>query len=200
MAKIISGKVARKYADALLRSFELTELAAVEKSLSATAKLWKENSDFRTRLMSPTVLASEKEAALMEIGQLVAAKSDLGTGSDKGDYFARFLVLLGENGRLDGISEVSTAFTELLAQLRSELSVEVVTANEVSEVEKKEVLDKLGSFSGSSVAGQGESLSTITWRVDPSLIGGAILRCGDKEIDGSILGALNTAKNELLAR
>ena len=129
----------------------------------------------------------------MEIGQSVARSFGLG----KEDFFGRFLVLVNENGRLSGISEISDAFSKLLMQLREELSVEVVTAGEVGELEKKEVLDKLSSFGSSS---DSSSLSTINWKTDSSLIGGAILRCGDKEIDGSVLGALNAAKNKLLAR
>ena len=193
MAKKISGTVARRYADALMRSFDIGELPLVQQSLSAVSEHWNQSNEFRDRFTNPAVLKSEKNDALMEIGKVVASSF----GVKEIENFGRFLIVVEENGRLAGIEKISESFDALLRQLRNELRVEIITAREVGESEKSEILGKLKDFGG---AGTSNSLSSVEWKVDSKLIGGAVIRSGDKEIDGSILGALGAAKSALLAR
>ena len=50
---------------------------------------------------------------------------------------------------------------------------------------KSDVLSKIGSQ------------STVTFRVDPSILGGLVVRVGDKVLDGSVSGQLETLRQSL---
>jgi F-type H+-transporting ATPase subunit b len=74
------------------------------------------------------------------------------------------------------------------AQLQG-ASAEITSALPLTESEretlKNEVLAKIGKQ------------ATVTFRVDPSILGGLIIRVGDKMVDNSIAGQLETLKHQL---
>ncbi len=60
-----------------------------------------------------------------------------------------------------------------------------LTGDEKSRVEK-EVLAKIGS-----------PAARVSFRVDPSILGGLVIRVGDKVLDGSVAGKLETLRQSL---
>ncbi len=68
-------------------------------------------------------------------------------------------------------------------------SAEVTSAlpltSEEQEAVKRDLLSKTGSQ------------ATVTFRVDPSILGGLVLRVGDKVLDGSVAGQLDTLRQGL---
>ena len=69
-------------------------------------------------------------------------------------------------------------------------AAEVISALPLTEQEqetvKKEVLSKLGSQ------------ATVAFRVDPSILGGLVIRVGDKVLDGSVAGQLESLRESLV--
>lgn len=59
-----------------------------------------------------------------------------------------------------------------------------LTADEKNTVQK-DILSRLGSN------------ATITYSVDPSILGGLVIRVGDKRVDGSVAGQLETLKHSI---
>jgi F-type H+-transporting ATPase subunit b len=68
-------------------------------------------------------------------------------------------------------------------------SAEVTSAlpltSEEQEKVKKDVLSKLGSH------------ATVTYRVDPTILGGLVIRVGDKVLDGSVAGQFESLRQSL---
>ena len=68
-------------------------------------------------------------------------------------------------------------------------SAEVVSAlpltPEEKEIVKADILSKLGSQ------------ATVTFRVNPAILGGLIIRVGDKVLDGSVAGKLESLRQSL---
>lgn len=184
--KSIEEKIAAKYARALFESFEVEQLGNVEVALKTIADCWATSDAIREVLLNPTVLASEKQAALLEIGERVAQDA----GVVPADNFARFLVVVDENGRLAGLVDIAESFSALLRQLRQELEVTVISAQELDGDEKARIEQ--------SVRAVNASLAQVKWEVDAALIGGIVVRCGDRELDGSVQGAIQTARSALL--
>ena len=184
--KSIDEKIAAKYARALFESFELEQLDHVEKALDSFCSVWSEAASVREILLNPAVLASEKRTALLEIGERVAQDA----GVEPADNFARFLVVIDENSRLAGVSEIAKSFSALLRQLRQELDITIISAQELDSDEQSRIEKTVRSAS--------TGLSQIKWEVDASLIGGVVVRCGDRELDGSVYGAIQTARSALL--
>lgn len=68
-------------------------------------------------------------------------------------------------------------------------SAEVTSALPLTEEEKDTVRQTVLSRLGSQ--------STLTFRVDPSILGGLVIRVGDKVMDGSVAGKLETMRQSL---
>ena len=68
---------------------------------------------------------------------------------------------------------------------------DVTTVEPLSETQKAELMEKLGRVTGKEVS--------LREHRDPSLIGGVVVRIGDRRIDGSIKGRLAAMTAELMA-
>ncbi|MCI5066349.1 ATP synthase F1 subunit delta [bacterium] len=183
----VGEKIARKYAKALFESFDEENYEGVERALHQLAAIWLESEDLRKVASSPAVLASEKEIALQEIGRMVAASAQV----NPADHLARFLALVESNGRIHGLPEIAEAFSSILREYRDELRVTVITAREISPEERSEIEQQVKDATSRH--------SQIDWQSDENILGGVIIRAGDREIDGSVQGALADARGALLA-
>ena len=79
------------------------------------------------------------------------------------------------------VLEDTTDLTGASAEVTSALPL----SPEEQEAVKTDVLTKLGSQ------------ASVAFRVDPSILGGLVVRVGDKVLDGSVAGQLETMKQSL---
>jgi F-type H+-transporting ATPase subunit delta len=106
------------------------------------------------------------------------------------DQRGRNLVgLLAQNKRLNVIPELREQFEARKAEAERVLDVEVVTAYELSQ----EQTDKLRQ----ALASRFDREVQLTGRVDPAVIGGAVIRAGDTVIDASLRGRLDKLAESL---
>lgn len=94
-----------------------------------------------------------------------------------------FIKLLAENKRLPVLPEIAELFANYRADYEKTIDVQVVSAIELNKSYQKKLVNKLTHRLQRRVSLQCE--------VDPSLLGGAIVRAGDMVIDGSVRGKLN---------
>jgi F-type H+-transporting ATPase subunit delta len=99
------------------------------------------------------------------------------------------LDLLVENDRLDYLPEIAAHFDELKAEHQNVADVEVVSAAELNEAQRTRLASALRARLRRDVR--------LHCSVDPSLIGGAVVRSGDLLIDGSIANKLQRLDVEL---
>lgn len=97
--------------------------------------------------------------------------------------------VLMDNRRLHLLPEIARLYDELRAEAESTLEAEVHTAVELSADQQQRLAAALGKRLDRKV--------TLACRVDPTLLGGAMIRAGDLVIDGSALGRLNRLATEL---
>ena len=102
----------------------------------------------------------------------------------------RFVRVLAENQRLDLITEIRTTFEELLAEERKTLAVEITTAVELTPEEIKAFDDALTRKHQREI--------DLTIKVDPEIIGGALIRAGDTVLDGTVRGKLEKLQSTLM--
>ena len=100
-----------------------------------------------------------------------------------------FLELLAENGRLDYLPEIAERFEELKAEDQNVADVEVVSAVELDETQRGRIAAAMRTRLRRDVR--------LHCTVDPSLIGGAVVRSGDTLIDGSLRSKLERLGTEL---
>lgn len=104
-----------------------------------------------------------------------------------------FLKILIDNGRTDILEDVVPRYEDIVEEYQGKVEVELTTAVELSE----EMLDRFKSRLGEILDGQEVMLETY---VDPNLVGGALVRVGEKQIDGSIRGQLHSLRQKMLER
>lgn len=172
-----TGGVAGRYASAL---FELAvdeqKLVDVEADIKALRRLLDESPDLVRMVRSPVFSSDEQARA---IGAIV------GKGGMSG-LTGNFLQLLARNRRLHALPEMIKAFLTLAARRRGEVTAEVASAHELSEAQIVALKDTLRASAGKDV--------TLVTKVDPTLIGGLVVKLGSRMIDSSLRTKLNALK------
>jgi len=100
-----------------------------------------------------------------------------------------FLLLLIQNKRLGLLPEISKLFHLYHAAFEKMSKVKIITAIQIEKEYKEKLSHSLSKRMGSDI--------TLECEIDPNIIGGAIIKLGDKVIDGSIRGQLNRLREAL---
>lgn len=131
-------------------------------------------------LRSPTYTASQRAALLIELcdGSLDGAMQNL-------------LHAMSDNNRLLLIPAVHQQFQALKANLERTIDVDVITAAPLDDALHARLAAALGKRLGREVR--------VAVAIDPTLLGGAVIRAGDMVIDGSLRGRLNKLADALLS-
>jgi F-type H+-transporting ATPase subunit delta len=95
---------------------------------------------------------------------------------------ADFIAIVARNRRLFAVPAMIEAFLAKLAERRGEVTAEITAAQALSEAQQGALTEQLRRVVGSRVA--------IDVRVDPSLLGGMVVKIGSRMVDGSIKGQL----------
>ncbi|MEH3040281.1 MAG: F0F1 ATP synthase subunit delta [Sphingomonas paucimobilis] len=171
----IQASLGGRYATAL---FDLArqqgQLTAVESSLKTVSAAMTESADLSALVKSPLV---GRDDAARAIAALVPV-----LGLDP--LTANFLGVLAQNRRLGDLPAIIRAFRDLAARSRGETNAEVVSAHPLDDAQVDALKQQLRHRVGREVA--------IDLKVDPSLLGGLVVKIGSQMIDSSIKTRLNT--------
>jgi len=160
-----------RYATALYSAASKQKaLDAVEKDLSAFAAQIQKDKKLQDFLHDPSV-----NKALKADGMSAACDKMKMNALSKNLFLA-----MGENGRYGIIPQVCNSFKTIMAAQRGEVICEVTSAKPLDAAMSKEVEAAIGGLLKS-----GEK-SKISYKVDPSIIGGLVVSVGDKYVDMSI--------------
>jgi len=152
----------------------VAELASVAESLEA-------NPRFETILGSALVPHEEKERILDRV-----------YGGKLSPLVLDFLKVLSHHGRLEVTRAVSAQAQQLYDESRGRVRVDVLTATPLDDSESRALDASLRRILG------GEP--QVHPEVDPSLIGGIVLRVGDTVYDGSVARQLHQVCEQMINR
>ena len=102
---------------------------------------------------------------------------------------ANFLKVLTRNRRLFAITDVIRAFRALVAKFKGEASADVTVAERLSDRNLDALKTALKSVTGKDVA--------LNVKVDPSIIGGLVVKLGSRMVDSSLRTKLNSIKHAM---
>ncbi|XP_076975013.1 ATP synthase peripheral stalk subunit OSCP, mitochondrial [Tamandua tetradactyla] len=158
-----------RYATALYSAAsKQNKLEQVEKELSRVAQLLKEPK-VAASILNPYVKRSVKVKSLNDI-----------TAKERFSPLTSNLInLLAENGRLNNTPAVISAFSTIMSVHRGEVPCTVTTASPLDEATLSELKTVLNSF-----LSKGQVLK-LEIKTDPSIMGGMIVRIGEKYVDMS---------------
>jgi len=173
-----AATIARPYAKAAFMA------ACDAKSLAA----WSEALQKSSGLVADSRVAELLTNPRMSIDQVVSMFAGLG-GKGIDVSWQNFVRLLAENKRLHVLPDIAAQFEMLRAQYENELDVEVTSAAAMSADQSAKLAAALNKRFKRNVR--------MSVKLDPGLLGGAVIRAGDLVIDGSINGRLQRLASEL---
>ncbi len=177
MAKLVS----KVYGDALLESAqEKGCLDALYEEVQALLGIFEGNPELIRLLDHPQVMREEK----LQIVENVFA----GRVSPE---MQGFLTAVVEKGRQTDLPAIFRYFIAQVKELKRIGIATVTTAVELSETQKARVTEKL-------LATTDYQSFEMDYRVDPSLIGGMVIRIGDRVVDSSIRSRLYDLRKQLM--
>ena len=175
-----SSIVARSYAEAL---FELGERQNAHddfaQGLNTVTSLLESDARGRAFLETPKIEVAHKKAALRQALQ-----------SHVSPVFLNFLLVVLEKRRQKLLRGIAAEYRELLDEKLGRLHVQVSMAHEPDEQTEQTVISELSRILGRTV------IPHIT--VDPSLLGGIVVRYGDNVMDGSLRRQLLSLRQRLV--
>jgi F-type H+-transporting ATPase subunit delta len=145
--------------------------------------------------LSGAILAAPKvEAALLSPKVTKAAKTRLLTGAVAGapGEFVHFLAAVVKRGRQVLLPLIATEFHALNDVRLNRVRAGVILAREPDEQLKEQIKRTLQERLGKEVI--------PTFNVDPDILGGAIVRLGDRVLDGSVKRRIVRLRRQLLSR
>jgi F-type H+-transporting ATPase subunit delta len=111
-------------------------------------------------------------------------------GSD--ELVRNFLRLVAEKGRIGEIEEITRELDRLIAAQERRVKLELTTAYELSDDDANDIVRQIEQSTGRTVE--------ATRRVDPSLIGGLVLRADTLRVDASVRGRIERLRQDLVTR
>ncbi|MBM7557011.1 ATP synthase F1 subunit delta [Halanaerobacter jeridensis] len=176
---MIEEEIAEKYADALFElAQEEDELETIVDEFDEVAALVEENEELNQVLEHPGLDYKQKKKILEEVfsGQLSTT-------------FLNFIKLLIDKKREVYLPQIHQQFIDMLAAKENRLTVAVETPIELSDKHQSKLKDKLQSALDKKIE--------LEIEVKPDLIGGLVLKIGNKVIDGSIKNYLQEVELNL---
>ncbi len=169
--------MAGRYAGSLFElAKEAKAISTVEADLGRFEKILSESADLRRLVESPVFSADEQFKAI-------------GAVLDKariGGLVGNFLRVVAKNRRLFAVPQMIRAFRLIAAEDRGEATAEVTSAHALTAAQEKELAATLKGVAGKDVA--------VNLTVDPSILGGLVVKIGSRQIDTSLKTKLNSLK------
>jgi F-type H+-transporting ATPase subunit delta len=171
------SRAAIRYAKAILEtavsSGKANEVNEDMKSIFTTVG---SNADLNEFLASPIIASDLKMNALTEVFSSVQSETK------------SLFRLLQENKRFELLVDIASQFTAQFDEMNGVEVAKVTTAFPMDAALEAKVLAKVATISDKKI--------TIENSVDPSIIGGFILRIGDKQYNASVANRLQELKRE----
>lgn len=176
----LAAGAAGRYATAL---FELARdegaLEATEKDLDALKSALEESDDLASVLKNPIYSRAEQAAAMAAVG------SKMGLSP----LVQNVIALMASKRRLFAVPEFISVFKALMADHRGEVTADVTAARELSDTQANALVAHIKQAIGQEVK--------LNVTVDPSIIGGLIVKVGSRMIDSSIRSKLSSLQNAM---
>ena len=173
-------RVAARYAKSLLDlGKEMGTLDAVKTDMDLLSKTMADSRELRLLLRNPIVKHDKKLAILKAIFE-----------GKVSDMTLRFFTILTEKNRESAIEGIGPEFLAQYNALKGIQSAEVTSATPLTAVARLEIRKLVTQQTGLTEV-------QLTEKVDPELIGGFVLRVGDKQIDDSVRTSLRKLRTSL---
>lgn len=174
--------IARNYAEALLElARKSDDLAGWGRMIDDVANAMDRDERLQHFLEAPQISAEQKNAVLQKAFEDRAPR-----------LFLRYLQRLVKNRRQMLIPAIANEYRDLVDEVEGRLHAQVTLAKAPDDEERAAIARQLTRALGRPVVPQ--------VRINPNILGGIIVRVGDRVMDGSIRRRLGILRGRMLAR
>jgi F-type H+-transporting ATPase subunit delta len=170
---------ARAFADVALQA--KLDTAAIDRQLNDFLAAWDSSAQLREVFENPAIPEAQKIAILDKMNARLGMAQQL----------RNFIAVLIKNDRIAHVHEVADAYRAELQERQGIRQAEIVTSRELSEQERNALLAGVGRLAGAKIQ--------ASFKLDPSILGGTVVRIGSTVYDGSVKGRLDRLREELIA-
>ena len=178
MAAFVSH-YARALADVVLQA--KLDTAALDRQINDFLAAWDSSPALREVFENPAIPEAQKIAVLDKMNARIGMVPQL----------RNFVAVVTRNGRAANLHEIVQGYRTELQERQGIRQAEITTARELSEQERNTLLEGVGQLAGARVQ--------PTFKLDPSIVGGTVVRIGSTVYDGSVKGRLERLREELMA-
>ncbi|MGA2753297.1 MAG: ATP synthase F1 subunit delta [Terracidiphilus sp.] len=155
--------------------------AAIDRQFSDFLATWEGSDELRTFFINPAIPTAQKVEILDKLNAKLGMQKEL----------RNLLAVLISNNRIGHVVEVAEAYRRILQQQSGIRPAEIVTARPLSADERGALVTELAKVAGARL--------DPSFKLDTSILGGAVVRIGSTVYDGSVRGRLDRLKEALVS-
>ena len=172
---MIKSQVGRRYSKAIFEiAEEKNQVKEIYEMLNSAMVLYRTDKEFKNFILNPSIDNEQKKSVLNEI-----------FGKDNSENLNILLYIL-DKGRMNCIKYIVAEYLKIYYRKNRILDVKATFTKELTDEQKKKLIDKLSQKTGKEI--------NLEIKVDKDILGGGIIKIGDKIIDGSIRRELDNWK------
>ena len=178
MAAFVS-RYARAFLDVVTSAH--LDTIAIDKQLADFEATWNGSPELQAFFENPAVAAQQKVAILDKLNAKLGMQKEL----------RNLIAVLIDHDRIKQVREVIAAYRAELQERIGIRQAEIVTARALSDEERSQLIEGVTKLAGAKIQAD--------FKLDESILGGAIVRIGSTVYDGSVRGRLDRLKETLVA-
>ena len=172
---MIKSQVGRRYSKAIFEiAEEKNQVKEIYEMLNSAMVLYRTDKEFKNFILNPLIDNEQKKSVLNEI-----------FGKDNSENLNILLYIL-DKGRMNCIKYIVAEYLKIYYRKNRILDVKAIFTKELTDEQKKKLIDKLSQKTGKEI--------NLEIKIDKNILGGGIIKIGDKIIDGSIRRELDNWK------
>ena len=172
---MIKSQVGRRYSKAIFEiAEEKNQVKEIYEILNSAMVLYRTDKEFKNFILNPLIDNEQKKSVLNEI-----------FGKDNSENLNILLYIL-DKGRINCIKYIVAEYLKIYYRKNRILDVKATFTKKLTDEQKKKLIDKLSQKTGKEI--------NLVVKVDKDILGGGIIKIGDKIIDGSIRRELDNWK------
>ena len=172
---MIKSQVGRRYSKAIFEiAEEKNQVKEIYEMLNSAMVLYRTDKEFKNFILNPLIDNEQKKSVLNKI-----------FGKDNSENLNILLYIL-DKGRMNCIKYIVAEYLKIYYRKNRILDVRATFTKELTDEQKKKLINKLSQKTGKEI--------NLEIKIDKNILGGGIIRIGDKIIDGSIRRELDNWK------
>ena len=172
---MIKSQVGRRYSKAIFEiAEEKNQVKEIYEMLNSAMVLYRTDKEFKNFILNPLIDSEQKKSVLNKI-----------FGKDNSENLNILLYIL-DKGRMNCIKYIVAEYLKIYYKKNRILDVRATFTKELTDEQKKKLINKLSQKTGKEI--------NLEIKIDKNILGGGIIRIGDKIIDGSIRRELDNWK------